>query len=240
MITDVDAIRRFTEYSNRFQKLADSIKDPMDLFSEAEKSVVREEYCSGSDMFLGYYCPSLILDIVVGNVHRGRLLKRVTKRSKPTHRYGFDKDNHLRTVVEISDEDCKNIDTRAVLLYEDHLITIIHIHHFEDITEIDVLAECLYDSHNKMNQYTVGLMYHNRCNDINQEIYNYSNQGLDTVTMWKCDYLLSGKQKTYVPQIDTYRFQHDEEGVIAAYETVGNDFWEGTIFEVPEKKRRKL
>ena len=239
-MTDVDAIKRFKEYSIRFQKIADSIKNPMALFSEAEKSVVREEFCSGSDMFLGYYCPSLIFDIVVGNVHRGRLLKRVTKRSKPTHRYGFDNDNRLRTVVEIPDEECSDIENRAVLIYENHSITIIHINHFEDITEIDVLAECLYDSKNRMNQYTVGLIYHNRCNDITQEIYSYSDDGLDTVTMWKCDYLPGGKLKTYVPQIDTYRFHHDADGYITSYETVGNDYWDGTVFDVPEKKRRNI
>ena len=240
MITESEAIKRFREYSNRFQNLADRIKNPIDLFIEAEKSVVREDFCSGSDMFLGYYCPSLIFDLVVGNVHRGRLLKRITKRSKPTHRYGFDKDNRLRTMVEIPDAEEMNIANRAVLLYEENLITIIHIHHFEEITEIDVMAECIYDVDNKLKQYTVGLMDNSRYNDISQEIYNYSDGGLDTVTMWKCDCLPGGKLKTYIPQIDTYHFHHDSDGYIASYETVGNDFWDGTVFELSEKKRRKI
>lgn len=239
-MTDVDVIKRFKEYSSRFQKISDSIKNPIDLFIEAEKTVVREAFCSGSDMFLGYYSPSLVFDVVVGNVHRGRLLKRATKRTKPTHRYGFDKDNRLRTVVEIPDAEGMNIDNRAVLLYEGNSITIIHIHHFEEMTEIDVLAECLYDHKDRLSQYTMGLMYHNRCNDITQEIYNYSDDGLDRVTMWKCDYLPGGKLKTYVPQIDTYRFHHDSDGYITSYETVGNDFWDDTVFEISEKKRRRI
>ena len=240
MITNVEAIKRFTEYSNRFQKIAVSIKNPIESLREAEKSVVREELCSGSDMFLGYYCPSLIFDLVVGNVHRGKILQRVTKQSKPTHRYGFDKANRLRTVVEIADEDCKDFDNRSILLYKDHSVIIIHINHFEETTELDVLVECLYDSENRLEQYTMGLMNHNRCQEITQEIYCYSNRELDTATLWKCGDLPSGGHRLYVPQIDTYRFHHDADGYITSYETVGNDFWDGTIFEVPEKKRRKL
>ena len=39
--------------------------------------------------------PSIIADIVVGGVKRGRLLRRVTTRSRPSFRYGFDADDRL-------------------------------------------------------------------------------------------------------------------------------------------------
>lgn len=237
MMTEPEVINCFLSYRDRFQTIAVSIMNPIDLYDEAEKSVVREALCSGSDMFIGYYCPSLIFDIVVGNVHRGRILQRVTKRSKPTHRYGFDEQNRLRTVAEIPDEECRSIDNRAIIQYRDRSINIIHINRFDGKAYIDVLAESLYDSENRLMRYTVGLMEQNRCFEITQELYSYSDHGLDTVELWKCSQI---NDRTYIPQIDTFRFHHDPNGYIDSYETVGDDFWDGTIFDIPEKKRRKV
>lgn len=55
----------------------------------------RMEFASGSDLHRGFYCPSPVFDLIVGNTHRGRILKRVTKRSKPSHGYSFDSDGTL-------------------------------------------------------------------------------------------------------------------------------------------------
>ena len=51
-------------------------------------------------MHRGYYGPSKIIDIVVGNLKRGRLLKRV-KGSKPKYCYGFDENDCLISVRKI-------------------------------------------------------------------------------------------------------------------------------------------
>lgn len=43
----------------------------------------------------GYYCPSPIQDLIVDNARRGKILKRETARSNPTHYYYFDAKNRL-------------------------------------------------------------------------------------------------------------------------------------------------
>ncbi len=60
-----------------------------------EKRVVRYEYGRGGEtLHRGYYCPSLISDIVIGNQKRGRVLKRKTK--KPAeYIFGFDEKGQL-------------------------------------------------------------------------------------------------------------------------------------------------
>lgn len=58
-------------------------------------TVVRTEIATDSGMHRGFYCPSLIEDIVVGNAHRGRLLKRLSPKRKWYFVYGFDRDNRL-------------------------------------------------------------------------------------------------------------------------------------------------
>ena len=47
-------------------------------------------------MHRGYYCPSLIRELMIDNVCRGRILKHPTVRSKISHRYFFDEHGYLR------------------------------------------------------------------------------------------------------------------------------------------------
>ena len=58
-------------------------------------AVARTEIATGSGLHRGFYCPSLTEDIVVGNVHRGRLLKRLSPKRKWYFVYGFDRDDKL-------------------------------------------------------------------------------------------------------------------------------------------------
>ena len=53
---------------------------------------------SGSTLPRGFYCPSPIWDVVVGNKKRGRLLIRESQRSNVSHRYVFSKDSALLRV----------------------------------------------------------------------------------------------------------------------------------------------
>ena len=43
----------------------------------------------------GFYCPSIALDKIITNARRGKLLKHLTQRSKPTHRFVFDESEKL-------------------------------------------------------------------------------------------------------------------------------------------------
>ena len=68
-------LERYKQYTDRIMKIHDQYKDV--LYSEYEKAlktVVREELSAGSDMSLGYYHPSPVLDLIVGHVHRGKIL----------------------------------------------------------------------------------------------------------------------------------------------------------------------
>ena len=66
----------------------------------------RYEYCSGSrgGIHRGYYSPSLVEDIVVGGVNRGRRV--IHPRSNYQFRYSFDGDNRLSVVEYYWDRNC--------------------------------------------------------------------------------------------------------------------------------------
>ncbi|MEH6949139.1 hypothetical protein V7068_19130, partial [Bacillus sp. JJ634] len=74
------------------------------LRTSTEQAITKFEYLKGGEtIHRGYYCPSPILDLIVGNAKRGRLLKRKPDFGKFTYEYGFDIDNRMIRVREVNE-----------------------------------------------------------------------------------------------------------------------------------------
>lgn len=70
-----------------------------------EKDQYTKQYsCGGQTISRGYYCPSLIEELVVTNVTRGKLLKQLTKKSRPDYCYYFDNDMLVLIIENFSKE----------------------------------------------------------------------------------------------------------------------------------------
>jgi ferredoxin-thioredoxin reductase catalytic subunit len=92
IISELITIRN--EYENKFSQLRTS----------TEKEVARFEYSKGGEtIHRGYHCPSLVLDLIVGNAKRGRLLKRKPEFGKYSYEYGFDIENRLIRVRGVNE-----------------------------------------------------------------------------------------------------------------------------------------
>ena len=105
-----------------------------------EKRVVRYEYGRGGEtLHRGYYCPSLISDIVIGNQKRGNLLKRKTK--KPAdYIFGFDEKDHLIMVKHYFSRDIWSLE----MIYREESEEIgVTVFSGEDTSFI--LSRCVYD-----------------------------------------------------------------------------------------------
>ena len=105
-----------------------------------EKRVVRYEYGRGGEtLHRGYYCPSLISDIVIGNQKRGNLLKRKTK--KPAdYIFGFDEKDHLIMVKHYFSCDIWSLE----MIYQEESEEIgVTVFSGEDTSFI--LSRCVYD-----------------------------------------------------------------------------------------------
>ena len=89
--------QRFQAECNRLATIAQSLLKQKYLLKEScDANTVRREYASQSRyLHRGFYCPSPVLDKIIGNAKRGRILKRITSASKPTHEYGFDASGRL-------------------------------------------------------------------------------------------------------------------------------------------------
>lgn len=80
-----------------YQKYSDQYTE---LNSKAEKNCVKWKYSIGSKlMHRGYYCPSLVEDIIVGNCSRGKLTDKLPAK-KSYYSYGFDACGDLIVIVE--------------------------------------------------------------------------------------------------------------------------------------------
>lgn len=70
-----------------------------ECFEGVSAQITTQQYCYGGDIHRGFYNPSIVEDIVIGNVKRGRLTNKIKPHCRPAYTYGFDKQNKLITSV---------------------------------------------------------------------------------------------------------------------------------------------
>ena len=208
-----------------------------DLRELAVKSAVRKEYSNNENgIYRGYYCPSPVDDLIIGGCRRGKLLKRITKRTNPDKEYLFDSDNRLVAVNSLLD--WKAVHTE-VLIYEDNLVTGIDIDNYDN--SIIELSECIYDSDNKIKSFLTASVSSNKAtrtkiDEIELEKYSYDESGLkgtEIISYFKSykaikniikksfEDNLALETKLDSPDCDTnyerYIFHHDNDGFIDKY-----------------------
>lgn len=98
---------KITEWRERLiSMIIENYPNRWETYKSVKENVTAVKYGSES-VYLprGYFCPSRVLDTVIGNVTRGRLLKTKPRTKIPTYRYGFDKNGKLITA-----ENCEECD----------------------------------------------------------------------------------------------------------------------------------
>jgi len=209
-------------YSSRYEE----------LYKEISANVVREEYSvKGEIIHRGYYCPSLIQDIVIGNSNRGKILKRKTSRSHLTYKYGFDSEDRLVVVEQLDGGSIEVIVHKG-----DKTVGL----SFDLEGCIESLAECIYQN-GKISSYVFAVAWAGKgeC-EYRREDYNYSADGLEYVDMF--DFL--GGVGGPILNHERYLFRHDEEGYLSQYyvveyegDRVKKSFWDGHPFKVYLKRK---
>ncbi|MBQ9673696.1 MAG: hypothetical protein IJV39_03625 [Ruminococcus sp.] len=210
-------------------------------------------------MQLGYYCPSPVFDLIVGNVHRGKILKRMTKRSRPVMKYGFNSDNQIVTFIDFPPEGYVDYDVCGFALYDENTVTYFCFRKAENNTEIEWISQAEYDKMSRIVRYTTGEFISDICQSISQEAYAYTEEGIKKVVMWSCAPASEGfarivegwgkmfeaeaekiRKTNFTITQDTYLLHRDGDGYLSGYEYVNSDYWKGHIFEISSSKRRKI
>ena len=212
---NIIAKEKINIYKKDLTKIINEYKpDCKALYDDAVDKVIKSEFAvKGETLYRGYYCPSPILDIVVGNINRGKILKRVSVKSKPTYEYGFDDQGKLVLVKHLYNEEFDNIGTESaeVILHRKNSIIgiLINLDKGGEIT-IEAVSESIYDEQDRIESFSYG--YIGEKGDIyelSKEIYSYDNEGLKTSEV----YLYEGSGYSFYK----YTFEHDSEGYLREY-----------------------
>lgn len=216
-----------------------------EAFQEAQKTIVRTEYGKGGEFLpLGFYGPDPVEDLMVTGIHRGRILKRITDRTKPRWLYGFDANGKLRTLVLLPDEEI-GIVTRTVLVYQTERVWCLKFNEHEGrLTNNETI--CLKADGKRLLQMIRVSMIGERVAHADIYDYSYGPQGIEERVCTQI-FVESDQQLPFLPAMPScvlrtaVRFAHDEEGRVSGYYTSWSDGWmaEAAVpTEIPIKNRR--
>lgn len=163
-------------YLEEASAFADIIKAEKGRKQELENiltaNAVREEKGRGGEsIHRGYYCPSLIEDIVVGNCKRGSLCKE--NNPKATYTHYFDCDNkHIAT----RQQDGDIVSTEYILYSANKSLGVL----FDGCDQLVTIAECEYDKSGRILKYILVLCDTTKdaVIEYHKELYNYSEENI--------------------------------------------------------------
>ena len=219
------------------QRLFDLYDKYLYSYDELREKALAEtcytEYSKGGETFhRGYYCPSLVQDLIIGNANRGRLLKR-----RPVVNYDYIYYlNEARQIIMVDDFDSrKTLTTREFVIYQESNEVSVEYRMSCHSNQINMerASLCDYEA-GKLRAYR-HLCASAYCRDdgsryvskysysISAEDYDYDESGLlcESVLGEKLSYKIetsSGELKTEGGTYENaYRFFHNEDGFLYAY-----------------------
>lgn len=168
-------------------------------------NAVRQEKSKGGEtLHRGYYCPSLIQDIVVGNCKRGSLCKENNPKAIYTHYFDCD-NNHIATTKR----EGKFVSTEYIVYDDNKSVGVM----FDGSNQLETIAQCEYDEIGRILEYILVLCDTTKEDVVEyyKELYTYSEKNIMVET--------SNLLCTISPPIltiDKYVFQM-EEGFLKSY-----------------------
>lgn len=232
---------------NSFLKKREDAKRIYDCYSKqllhslkmAEKNVVRKEFSRGGEcLHRGFYCPSPVLDIVIGGCKRGKRIKNPKK--VPDYEYWFDSDDKLILVRTPNIPDgCDSSAIGYELIYNHDGFTesVIFQIDADKTVRISGLTRCNYQN-GRIESYDFIEVSGNPfvCYDIRNELFFYENGILTSSVLQGYNFTaeMMGKRK--------YFYNYNSDGKMVSY-TVEEwdengrmpDFWDGHVFKVTSK-----
>lgn len=203
-------------YFSEFNKITKIIKEYSSkcesIIKELSTKVVYEQYGVGGEcLHRGYFCPSRIIDVITGNINRGKIKKNI---NKPDFTFGFDCNNKLVLVKQ------ENI-YEFIIYQDDNEIGITVLDDFK----ITAISYCKYTI-DRICEYTFCLYdpYKKQIIEITKEIYSYSENRMevDWFRFFDMNSLQNSVNEKYVfnlvdGYLSTYTIQNNDNSKTSAY-----------------------
>lgn len=193
-----------------------------DLQSQSMHKIVKKEYNYHSfGLHRGFYCPSIIEDIIIGNAKRG-IIKTRKSLTVPSYVFGFDADNNIITSQNEHSIEFIFIenDSEIGLTFDNNKLSLISIVQFENnnlkyylrsIIENDNIVEISKEEYSFFKKQMKVQWYRKSCCKINsfqQEryVFNIENERLVSYFVGNCNSNVTKKQtnnqiyKVYLPR----------------------------------------
>jgi len=235
---DQDKMDEFANIIAELMIAADSYDGHFEhLLQAAEENKKRTEYGIASKyVHRGYYCPSPITDLIIGNSHRGKLTKSIRSDTKDYFTYIFDEHNHMICAehrMRVSKDD---VPANHEFIIRDENVEF-GITFTDNLNkEISFLSQAIYHD---------GLI-RSYSSAIFNAIMQFPMTSLDHEEYFYSDGILQ-RADVYmgiIPAINSYdkssyTFNHDDKGIIIGY-TESREF-QGVMvensFHVPKNKK---
>lgn len=191
---------------------------------EVEKEIVKVEYSKGGEtIHRGYYCPSPVLDLIVGGLKRGKLFKRKPDFGRYSYEYGYDTNNKLirvRGVNEFTTPDSRY--DEEYLVYENDIVYGVE---FDNMGDVDAVSRCTFENGNIV-KYERSVCSLPQYADLYLEEYVYENNMLSEVRTFE----VTPRIELYEEQ--KYKVELDEDGKITKLigGFITNGIWEQDVF----------
>lgn len=153
--------------------------------------IVNWQYSRGGlGMHRGYFCPSIIDEIITGNISSGRLLKRKPL-TIPDYSYGFDAEGKLILVVQR--------DGFEIVDYQGEIEIGVS---FSSNMEIEAVSRCVYQE-NQLASYMIGYLNHG-CDELILQRYSYgcNTMPVDWIRFFTVRRKLISEYEKYIFHID--------------------------------------
>lgn len=161
----------------------------------------------------GYFCPSLIFDIIISNCKRGKLSKKIIPNNKSAYIYGFDIEGKLVFCKKHFYE--RNIPSLYELIYYEENTTKSFIFQKNPKVIIKGSINCNYDDSGKIQSYiySYNSFDDNKTSEIYREDYFYQEEQMlvNTYEFYKNNTIAKNLF------INKYSFCFDEEHYLKEY-----------------------
>lgn len=216
------------------------------LLRDAQSVIYNIEYGRGGELLhRGYYCPSPIFDIIVGNANRGKLMKRPGKDVVYDYVYYKNKDGNLIMVdrnAEIGDSG-KILCDREFIIESGNKELAPRFEFMRTIDQINIVSISLCEySEGRLTLYRNKLRSSIHMQDGTVSYVDSSTQAEDYIynSSGLIDQATHGEKVMNIINETTFKFFHNESGILHEYQVIDNNGrcpnpW---ICQVQKSKRR--